>query len=96
MMSVFRIMALLLTLTALFSYLNYRFIKLPTTIGVMLIAPNCVAGPHRSAAFWVQHRADGCTGAPERRLQSNIAPDVVTRRKREFPLQFIGPSRDSG
>jgi monovalent cation:H+ antiporter, CPA1 family len=28
----------LLTLTALFSYLNYRFIRLPTTIGVMLIA----------------------------------------------------------
>ena len=38
MMSVFRIIAVLLTLTALFSYLNYRFIKLPTTIGVMLIA----------------------------------------------------------
>jgi len=37
-MSVFRIIAVLLTLTALFSYLNYRFIKLPTTIGVMLIA----------------------------------------------------------
>ncbi len=32
------IAALLITLTALFSYLNYRFIKLPTTIGVMLIA----------------------------------------------------------
>jgi monovalent cation:H+ antiporter, CPA1 family len=38
MTSVFQIIALLLTLTALFSYLNYRFIKLPTTIGVMLIA----------------------------------------------------------
>jgi monovalent cation:H+ antiporter, CPA1 family len=37
-MSVFQVFALLLTLTALFSYLNYRFIKLPTTIGVMLIA----------------------------------------------------------
>ena len=38
MMSVFQIIAVLLTLTALFSYLNYCFIKLPTTIGVMLIA----------------------------------------------------------
>jgi CPA1 family monovalent cation:H+ antiporter len=38
MMSVFRIIAVLLTLTALFSYLNHRFIKLPATIGVMLIA----------------------------------------------------------
>lgn len=37
-MTVFQIFALLLTLTAFFSYLNYRFIKLPTTIGVMLIA----------------------------------------------------------
>lgn len=32
------IAALLITLTALFSYLNHRFIKLPTTIGVMLMA----------------------------------------------------------
>jgi len=32
------IAALLITLTALFSYLNYRFIKLPPTIGVMTIA----------------------------------------------------------
>ncbi|HRY16093.1 MAG: sodium:proton antiporter [Chromatiaceae bacterium] len=32
------IVALLITLTALFSYLNRRFIKLPTTIGVMALA----------------------------------------------------------
>jgi CPA1 family monovalent cation:H+ antiporter len=37
-MTVFEIIALLVMLTALFSYLNFRFIKLPTTIGVMLIA----------------------------------------------------------
>ncbi len=37
-MTVFQIIALLLTLAALFSYLNYRFIRLPTTIGIMLIA----------------------------------------------------------
>ena len=30
--------ALTLTLAALFSYVNYRFLKLPTTIGIMLIA----------------------------------------------------------
>ena len=29
---------LLFTITALFAYLNHRFIKLPTTIGIMLIA----------------------------------------------------------
>jgi CPA1 family monovalent cation:H+ antiporter len=32
------IVALLITLTALFSYLNRRWIKLPTTIGVMVLA----------------------------------------------------------
>jgi CPA1 family monovalent cation:H+ antiporter len=37
-MTIFQIAAILLTLTALFNYLNYRYIRLPTTIGVMLIA----------------------------------------------------------
>jgi CPA1 family monovalent cation:H+ antiporter len=35
--SLINIIALLITLAAIFSYLNYRFIKLPTTIGLMLI-----------------------------------------------------------
>ena len=37
-MDLFDILAILLTLTALFSYLNHRYIGLPVTIGVMLIA----------------------------------------------------------
>lgn len=37
-MTLFELSSLLLTLAAVFSYINYRFIKLPTTIGVMLIA----------------------------------------------------------
>ena len=37
-MTLFDVIAVLLTLAALFSYFNYRFIKLPATIGVMLIA----------------------------------------------------------
>jgi CPA1 family monovalent cation:H+ antiporter len=37
-MTAIQIIALLVTLTALFSYLNFKFIRLPTTIGVMLIA----------------------------------------------------------
>ncbi|MEN8135269.1 MAG: sodium:proton antiporter [Thermodesulfobacteriota bacterium] len=36
-MELFQIIALLLTVAALFSFLNYRFIKLPTTIGLMVI-----------------------------------------------------------
>jgi CPA1 family monovalent cation:H+ antiporter len=37
-MNLFHILALLLAIAALFSYLNHRFLKLPTTIGMMLIA----------------------------------------------------------
>lgn len=37
-MSVFNILAILFTLSALFSFINYRTFKLPTTIGLMLIA----------------------------------------------------------
>jgi len=37
-MELFHILAILLTLTALFSYVNHRYIGLPVTIGVMLIA----------------------------------------------------------
>ena len=37
-MKLFNILAVLITLSALFSYLNYRFIKLPATIGVMVIS----------------------------------------------------------
>lgn len=37
-MNLFELLALLITLTALFAYLNHRFIGLPTTIGVMLVS----------------------------------------------------------
>jgi CPA1 family monovalent cation:H+ antiporter len=37
-MTAIQIVAILVTLAALFSYVNFRFIRLPTTIGVMLIA----------------------------------------------------------
>ncbi len=37
-MEVLNTIAILLTLSAVFSYLNYRFIKLPTAIGIMLIS----------------------------------------------------------
>ncbi|HSR62129.1 MAG TPA: cation:proton antiporter, partial [Gammaproteobacteria bacterium] len=36
-MNLFDIIAILITLTAVFSYINYIWLKLPTTIGVMLI-----------------------------------------------------------
>ena len=37
-MDAFQISAMLLTLSALFSYINVRYVKLPTTIGLMVIA----------------------------------------------------------
>lgn len=37
-MDILNTIATLLTLSAVFSYLNYRFIKLPTAIGIMLIS----------------------------------------------------------
>lgn len=37
-MNIITVASLLITLCALFSYFNYRFVKLPTTIGVMIIA----------------------------------------------------------
>jgi len=38
MMDLFNILAILITITAVFSYINYRYIGLPGPIGVMLIA----------------------------------------------------------
>lgn len=40
-MNAFNLIALVLTLAALFSYINHRFIKLPVSIGLMLIALIC-------------------------------------------------------
>ncbi len=37
-MEILDLCALILSLAAIFSYINFRFIKLPTTIGIMLIA----------------------------------------------------------
>ena len=37
-MRLFNLIAILLTLSALFNYVNHRYLRLPTTIGVMLIA----------------------------------------------------------
>jgi len=37
-MGLFEIIAVLLTISAVFSYLNYRFLRFPTTIGLMFIA----------------------------------------------------------
>lgn len=41
-MSFFSLVSILITLAAVSSYFNYRYIKLPTTIGVMLVA-HCLA-----------------------------------------------------
>ncbi len=60
-MSIFQIVALLISLTALFSYVNYRFFKLPATIGVMLIALIVSAGLIGAGHFapWIVDGAEG-------------------------------------
>jgi CPA1 family monovalent cation:H+ antiporter len=60
-MTVFQLIALLISLTALFSYLNYRFFKLPATIGVMLIALLVSLGLIAAGQFapWIQVEAEG-------------------------------------
>ena len=37
-LSIFDIMAVLLTLSAIFGYINHRFLRLPHTIGLVVIA----------------------------------------------------------
>ena len=37
-MSLFSLVSILIALAAVSSFINYRYIKLPTTIGVMLVA----------------------------------------------------------
>ena len=48
-MELFQVVALLITLAALFAYLNHRFVGLPPTIGVMLIALGMSLGLHALA-----------------------------------------------
>jgi hypothetical protein len=56
-MKLFNILAVLITLSAVFSYLNYRFIKLPTTIGVMVIdRTSGIRSGGRCAETAQQHR----------------------------------------
>ena len=37
-MGIFEIIAVLVTFAGVFNYINYRYIKLPSTVGVMLIS----------------------------------------------------------
>lgn len=37
-MTIFQLSSVILSLTAVFAYINYRFIKLPTTIGIMFLS----------------------------------------------------------
>ena len=40
-MELINIIAIIISISSAFSYINYRFIKLPTTIGVLIIAIIC-------------------------------------------------------
>lgn len=57
-MSLTNIIALLTTLAAIFSHVNHRFIKLPTTIGLMLITLLMSLGFILSGAFGLRLEAE--------------------------------------
>ncbi|MEQ8470441.1 MAG: sodium:proton antiporter [Marinoscillum sp.] len=50
-MSIFGIITLLIVISALFSYINVRFLKLPTTIGLMIMAMIFTVGISISSLF---------------------------------------------
>ena len=59
-MTLFQITAVLISLTAIFSYLNHRYFRLPATIGVMLIALLVSAGLIVAGHFapWIREGAE--------------------------------------
>ena len=50
-MNIFTIITLLIVISALFSYINVRFLKLPTTIGLMIMAMIFTVGISTSSLF---------------------------------------------
>ena len=65
-MTVFSLIPLLLTLTALFAYINYRFLRLPSTVGLMGL----------SLAFSLALIGFGEIGWPLRNWAANVLTDV--------------------
>ncbi|MDY6945010.1 MAG: sodium:proton antiporter [Pseudomonadota bacterium] len=64
-MSLFQLLSLLITLVAIFGYLNYKFLRLPDTIGIMAIAMLCSIGAAVAGVFnsevgrWAQSTISG-------------------------------------
>jgi CPA1 family monovalent cation:H+ antiporter len=56
-MGLFEIATLVIVLTAVFSYLNCRYVRLPTTIGVMAISLAVSLGMLAAGEFWPSFRA---------------------------------------
>jgi CPA1 family monovalent cation:H+ antiporter len=83
-MTIIQIVALLITLTALFAYLNHRFIRLPTAIGVMLIALGLSL-----ALIAVGHYRPGVEEAARRALQQFHFDEALMQVMLSF-LLFAG------
>lgn len=83
-MDLFSLVAVILTVTALFSWLNHRFIHLPATIGVMLVA--LVASLAMLAANALGVRLD----APARALLERVDFDTTLLQGMLSFLLFAG------
>jgi hypothetical protein len=92
-MTGFQVVALVVTLAALFGYLNFRFFRLPMTIGVMAISLVVSLGlpilsEPRSASCWG-------AGIPDRSRRSPLgasrcSPGVDCRCEAVTPLLYPG------
>jgi len=58
--ALFDVFAVIITLTAVFSFVNYRFLRLPTAIGVMVISMTASGplGPGRRGAPGLSRKRD--------------------------------------
>ena len=87
----FELIAILIVLTALFSYINVRLLKLPPTIGLMALSLLFAI-----ALVAIERiRADGRGAGPRGGQTVRARPDAVARHAR-FPAVRRGAPRQPG
>jgi hypothetical protein len=94
-LDLFHILALILTLTAFFNYVNHRVLRLPPTIGVMLIALLVSVGLNVAHEVKLQRFASGTfeRGGPHSWSCPRASAGSVRNRAREPIFQSNAISR---